>query len=117
MSNPDYPSKANTIFPIHYVIGWLAELFPCLYCRYPDSDCPDDFPTLVCYVGLLGNKLFLLQARHIFRDRRYLSLRASSYCTDSGNGRDVIDMGLPEEDSNFSCLFGPLYFLYVLGLN
>ena len=26
--NPDYPSKANTIFPIHYVIGWLAELFP-----------------------------------------------------------------------------------------
>ncbi|KAJ8423893.1 hypothetical protein Cgig2_006230 [Carnegiea gigantea] len=100
-SNPDYPGKANTIFPIHYVIGWLAELFPCLYRRRPDSDCPDDFPTLVCYAGLLGSKLSLPQARHIFRDGRYLSLRASSYREDSRNGRDVIDMGLPEEDSKF----------------
>jgi len=24
VSNPDYPGKANTIFLIHYVIGWLA---------------------------------------------------------------------------------------------
>ncbi|KAJ8426541.1 hypothetical protein Cgig2_002061 [Carnegiea gigantea] len=101
ISNPDYPGKANTIFHIHYVIGWLAELFPCLYRHRPDSDCPDDFPTLVCYVGLLGNKLSLLHARHIFRDGRYLSFRASSYHEDSRNGRDVIDMGLPEEDSKF----------------
>ncbi|KAJ8445647.1 LOW QUALITY PROTEIN: hypothetical protein Cgig2_009048 [Carnegiea gigantea] len=100
-SNPEYPSKANIIFPIHYVIGWLAELFPCLYRRHPDSDCPDDFPTLVCYAGLLGIKLSLPQARHIFRDGRYLSLRASSHHEDSHNGRDVIDMGLPEEDSKF----------------
>ncbi|KAJ8434749.1 hypothetical protein Cgig2_001952 [Carnegiea gigantea] len=99
--NPDYPGKANTIFSIHYVIDWLAELFPCLYCRRPDSDCPDDFPTLVCYAGLLGSKLSLPQARHIFRDGRYLSLRASSYREDSRNERDVIDMGLSEEDSKF----------------
>ncbi|KAJ8433131.1 hypothetical protein Cgig2_004869 [Carnegiea gigantea] len=96
-SNPDYPGKANTIFPVHYVIGWLAELFPCLYrCRL-DSDCPDDFSTLVCYAGLLGITLSLSQARHIFRDGRYLSLRDSSYREDS----HVIDMGLPEEDSKF----------------
>jgi len=50
---------------------------------------------------LLGNKLSLPQARHIFRDGRYLSLSASSYRDDSRNGRDVIDMGLPEEDSKF----------------
>ncbi|KAJ8432611.1 LOW QUALITY PROTEIN: hypothetical protein Cgig2_032892 [Carnegiea gigantea] len=100
-NNPDYPGKANTIFPMHYVIGWLAKLFPCLYRRRPDSDCPDDFPTLVCYAGLLRSKLSLPQVRHIFRDGRYLSLRASSYHEDSRNGRDVIDMGLPEEDSKF----------------
>ncbi|KAJ8439010.1 hypothetical protein Cgig2_028456 [Carnegiea gigantea] len=100
-NNPDYPGKANTIFTIHYVIGWLALLFPCLYRRRLNSDCPDDFPTLICYTGLLGSKLSLPQARHIFRDGRYLSLRASSYREDSRNGRDVIDMGLSKEDSKF----------------
>ena len=100
-SNSNYSDKANTIFPIHYVIGWLAELFSCLYHHRLDSDCPDDFPTLFCYAGLLGSKLSLPQARHIFWDGRYLSLRASSYRKDSSNGRDVIDMGLPEEDSKF----------------
>ncbi|KAJ8443399.1 hypothetical protein Cgig2_018832 [Carnegiea gigantea] len=79
-SNPNYP-----------------ELFPCLYRRRPDSDCPDDFSTLVCHAGLLGSKLSLPQARHIFRDVRYLSLRASSYRENSRNGRDMIDMGLPEK--------------------
>ncbi|KAJ8420265.1 hypothetical protein Cgig2_014313 [Carnegiea gigantea] len=100
-SNSYYPGKANTIFPIHYVIGWLAELFPCLYRRRPDSDCADDFPTLVCNAGLLGRKLSLPQARHIFKGGRYLSLRGSSYSEDSHNGRNMIDMGLSEEDSKF----------------
>jgi len=100
-SNPNCTGKANTIFPIHYVIGWLAELLPGLCRRRPDSDYPDDFPTLICYAGLLGSKLSLPQARHIFRDGRYLSLRGSSYHENSRNGQDVIDMGLPEEDSKF----------------
>ncbi|KAJ8434538.1 hypothetical protein Cgig2_004304 [Carnegiea gigantea] len=98
-SNPDYPGKANTIVSIHYVIDWLAELFLCLYHCRPDSDCPDDFPTLVCYARLLGSKLCLPQATHICRDGRYLSLSASSYREYSRNGRDVIDIGLLEEDS------------------
>ncbi|KAJ8420338.1 hypothetical protein Cgig2_023373 [Carnegiea gigantea] len=74
-SHSDHTGKANAIFPSHYVIGWLAELFPCLYRRRPDSD----FSTLVRYARLLGSKLFLSQARHVFKDGRYLSLRASSY--------------------------------------
>ncbi|KAJ8429201.1 LOW QUALITY PROTEIN: hypothetical protein Cgig2_032987 [Carnegiea gigantea] len=45
-SDPDHPGKANTIFPSYYVIGWLAELFPCFYRRRLDSNCPGDFPTL-----------------------------------------------------------------------
>ena len=98
---PDNPSRANTIFTNHYVIGWLAELFPCLYHHRQDSDCPGDLSTLVCYAGLLGRELSLPQARHVFRDVRYLSLRASSYGEDSHNGRDVIDMGLLDEDLKF----------------
>jgi len=100
-SHPDYPGKANVIFPNHYIISWLAELFPCLYHRCPDSDCPIDFPTLVHYAGLLGSKLSLAQARHVFRDGRYLSLRVSPYRDDSHNGRDVIDLGLPDKDFKF----------------
>jgi len=100
-SHPDHPDKANVIFPTHYVIGWLAELLPYLYrCRL-DRDCPSDFPTHVPYARLLGSKLSLPQARHVFRDGRHLSLRASSYREDSRNGRDVIDMGLLDDDSKF----------------
>ncbi|KAJ8422972.1 hypothetical protein Cgig2_025564 [Carnegiea gigantea] len=43
-----------------------------------DSDCSDDFSTLVRYAGLPGSKPTLLQVRHIFRDTRYLSFQASS---------------------------------------
>ncbi|KAJ8437672.1 hypothetical protein Cgig2_028610 [Carnegiea gigantea] len=75
-SHPDHPDKANVIFPSHYVIGWLTELFPYLHRRRPVSDCPGDFPTFIRYAGLLDSILSLSQARHIFRDMRYLSLRA-----------------------------------------
>jgi len=85
-SDPDHPGKANAIFPSLYVIRWLPELFPCLYCHHLYSNCFGDFLTLVRYAGLLGSKLSLCQARHSFRDGRYLSLRASSYCEDSHNG-------------------------------
>jgi len=76
-------------------------LFPYLYHRRPDSNCPSDFSILVHYAGLLGSKLYLPQSRHIFREGRYISLRASSYREDSCNGQDIIDMGLPFEDSKF----------------
>ncbi|KAJ8432848.1 hypothetical protein Cgig2_024536 [Carnegiea gigantea] len=83
----------------------------------PDSDCRSHFPTLVRYAGWLGRKLSLPQARHVFRDGRYLSLRASSYHEDSRNGRDVIDIGLPDEDFKFLLPIWSFYFLYVLELN
>ncbi|KAJ8426817.1 hypothetical protein Cgig2_022598 [Carnegiea gigantea] len=100
-SHPDYLGKANAIFPSHYVIGWLVELFPYLCRHRPNSDCPSGFPTLVRYTGLLGSKLSFPQARHVFKDKRYLSLRANSYRKVSRNGRDVIDMGLLDEDFKF----------------
>ncbi|KAJ8445919.1 LOW QUALITY PROTEIN: hypothetical protein Cgig2_009848 [Carnegiea gigantea] len=96
-SDPDHPGKANIIFPSHYVIGWLAELFPSLYHHCPDSNCPGDFPTLIYYARLLGSKLSLPQAKHILRAGRYLSLRAGSYREDSRNGglrqqRNIMDL-------------------------
>ncbi|KAJ8431103.1 LOW QUALITY PROTEIN: hypothetical protein Cgig2_027410 [Carnegiea gigantea] len=95
--NPDNPSKANIIFPNYYVIGWLAELFTSPYHCCPDGD----FPSLVYYGALLGSKLSLAQARHIFRDGRYLSVRASSYHEDSCNGQDVTNMALLDEHFKF----------------
>ncbi|KAJ8420863.1 LOW QUALITY PROTEIN: hypothetical protein Cgig2_021279 [Carnegiea gigantea] len=100
-SHPDHPGKANVLFPSHYIIGWLAKLFPYSYRRHPDSDCLGDFSTLIPYAGLLGSKLSLPHARHVFRDGRYLSLRGRSYCEDSRNSQDVIDMGLLDEDFKF----------------
>ncbi|KAJ8422582.1 hypothetical protein Cgig2_007491 [Carnegiea gigantea] len=44
------------------------------------------------------------KVKHIYYDLwdgRYLSFKASSYHEDSRNGQDVIDMGLPKEDSKF----------------
>ena len=53
--HPNHPSKASVICPTHYIIGWLADLFPCLYRCHPYSNCPGDFPTLVRYAGLLSS--------------------------------------------------------------
>ncbi|KAJ8430027.1 hypothetical protein Cgig2_010956 [Carnegiea gigantea] len=74
-----------------YIYHSLGEIASHPY--HPDSNCPGDFLTLIHYVGLLGSKISLSQARHVFRDGRYLSLRASSYRVDSCNSGDVIDMG------------------------
>ena len=91
------------------MIGWLAELFPCLYCHRPDSDCRSHVLTLVRYPRLLGRKLSLPQARHVFGDGGYLSLRASSYQEESHNGRDVIGAELllePYYPNRFAHQFG-----------
>ncbi|KAJ8437732.1 hypothetical protein Cgig2_001079 [Carnegiea gigantea] len=99
--HPDHLGKANTIFPSHYIIYWLTELFSSLYRHHLNGDYPDDIPSLVYYASMLSSKLSLPHARHIFRDGRYLSLKASSHHEDSHNGRDVTDMGLPNEDFKF----------------
>ena len=48
-SHPDHSSQANPCFPIHYVVGWLAEIFPTLYSQRPDSECTTHYPALICY--------------------------------------------------------------------
>ncbi|KAJ8436145.1 LOW QUALITY PROTEIN: hypothetical protein Cgig2_033640 [Carnegiea gigantea] len=102
-SHPNHLGKANTIFPntifpIHYVTGWLAELSPSPFCRRPDSDCLGDFLILfIIRACLVAN----FHYPKLDTDGRYLSLSASSYREDSRTRRDVIDMGLLDEDFKF----------------
>ena len=116
-SHPDHPGKANTIFPSHYIIGCLEELFSSLYRRCQDSGCPGDFTSLVYYAGLLGSKLSLPQLDtfagmgDIFLSKLALIVRTLVMAG------DVIDIGLPMRILNFSYLLGHLYFLHVLELN
>jgi len=118
VSRPDNAGKANAIFCRYFVTGWLAKLFPCLYCRRSYSNCPSDFPTFVHYVRSPGSKLSLPQVRHVLKDGKYLSIKGSSYREVSRNGGDVVvDMGQPMRILNFFCLLGPLYFLYALEPN
>ncbi|KAJ8443029.1 hypothetical protein Cgig2_030232 [Carnegiea gigantea] len=72
---------------------------------HPDhlgSNYPGDFPTLIRHARLLSSKRSFRQARHVFRDGRYLSPSASFYHESSCNGRDVIDIGQLNNQSNES---------------
>jgi len=61
-SHPGHPGEAGATLPIHYVIGWLAELFPCLYSRRPDHKSPKEYLILIRYVGDTHTSLSLSQA-------------------------------------------------------
>ncbi|KAJ8424394.1 hypothetical protein Cgig2_006316 [Carnegiea gigantea] len=64
-SHPDHSSQANPCFPIHYVVGRLAEVFPALYSQRPDSECPIDYPTLMLYTRMSAKRFTLAQASSI----------------------------------------------------
>ncbi|KAJ8449170.1 hypothetical protein Cgig2_027172 [Carnegiea gigantea] len=51
-SHPVHPGQANPSLPIHYVVGWLAELFLTLCSRRSDSECPIDYPVLIRNAGM-----------------------------------------------------------------
>ena len=51
-SHPNHPGHANPYFPIHYVVGLLAEVFSTLYSQRPDSESPVDYPALMRYIGM-----------------------------------------------------------------
>ena len=55
-SHPDHPGQANPCFPIHYVVGWLAKMFPALYSQRPDSECSADYPVLEGYAGMSAKR-------------------------------------------------------------
>ncbi|KAJ8423360.1 LOW QUALITY PROTEIN: hypothetical protein Cgig2_011621 [Carnegiea gigantea] len=100
-SHPDHRGRANPCFPIHYVVGWLAEVFPALYSQGPDSECPVDYPTLMRYTGMSIKRFTLAQARSMFRNGQSVSFRASTFLERSSKGWDLVDMNLSDEDFKF----------------
>ncbi|KAJ8439281.1 hypothetical protein Cgig2_016829 [Carnegiea gigantea] len=96
-----HPGEAGATLPIHYVIGWLVELFPCLYSHHPDRKCPKEYPILIRYAGDTHTSLSLSQARHMFRDQQFVYLRVNTFLEDSRTGRDLIDMGLSNDDFRY----------------
>ena len=100
-SHPDHPGRANRCFPIHYGVGWLAEMFPALYSQRPDSECPADYPVLMRYAGMSAKRYKLAQARSVFRNWQSISFRASAFCEQSPKGRDLVDMKVSDEDLKF----------------
>ncbi|KAJ8425340.1 hypothetical protein Cgig2_030499 [Carnegiea gigantea] len=55
-SHPDHPGRANPCFPIHYLAGWLAEMFSALYSQRPDSEYLVDYPVLMRYAGMSAKR-------------------------------------------------------------
>ncbi|KAJ8434162.1 hypothetical protein Cgig2_009729 [Carnegiea gigantea] len=49
MSLPGHSGEAAATLPVHYVVGWLAKLFPCLYSCRLDRKCPKEYPILIRY--------------------------------------------------------------------
>ncbi|KAJ8443572.1 hypothetical protein Cgig2_020659 [Carnegiea gigantea] len=89
---PTLMCYANPCFPIHYVVGWLAETFPALYFQHPNSECPVDYPTLMCYAGILAKRFSLAQARSIFRSGQSISFRASVFWEQPPEGFEITHM-------------------------
>ncbi|KAJ8434134.1 hypothetical protein Cgig2_000854 [Carnegiea gigantea] len=72
-SHPNNPGRANPCSPIHYVVGWLAEVFSTLYVHRLDSECPVDYPTLIRYAGIQDSTQALLANRvRVFRSVKIL---------------------------------------------
>ncbi|KAJ8431974.1 hypothetical protein Cgig2_027000 [Carnegiea gigantea] len=122
VSHRDHPDKANKIFPSHYVIGWLAKFFHCLYHHSPDSDCPGDFLILFVMLGCLVANFHYPMLDMFAMMGDIFFLKASSYHDDSHNGRDIIDMGLPDEDFKFlfsiwSSILPPNQLAYQFGFD
>ncbi|KAJ8421951.1 hypothetical protein Cgig2_006422 [Carnegiea gigantea] len=114
MSHLGHLGEAGATLPIHYVIGWLVELFPRLYSYHPDRKCPKEYPILIRYVGDTHASLSLSQARHIFRDQQFVYLRVNTFLEDSQTGRDLIDMGMSNDNFRYLLFIRSLVLLSIL---
>jgi len=56
----DHLGQANPCFPIHYVVGWLAEIFPPLHSERPNSECLANYPALIHYAGMSAKRFTLV---------------------------------------------------------
>ncbi|KAJ8425068.1 LOW QUALITY PROTEIN: hypothetical protein Cgig2_004292 [Carnegiea gigantea] len=79
-------------------VGWFTEVFPALYAQRPDSECPVDYPTLMCYAGMSAKRYTVAQARIILETGNpSLFVKANFWSSQ----RDILDMKLSDEDFKF----------------
>lgn len=99
--NPKGPAMANPNFPAHYVLGWLGEYIPILYCRRVAHEFPEEYPVLVRYAGVKAKDFSLAQARMIFRSSTSINERPFSF-NKNIEGIEVMDfVNTPDEHFEF----------------
>ncbi|KAL6286893.1 hypothetical protein ACE6H2_011283 [Prunus campanulata] len=81
---PRGPGTSLACFPIHYVIGWMGEYFPCLYRCHNDIEFPANYPHLTRYAGIAANDMGISKARVIFRSDTSMRYRPSAFDEQDG---------------------------------
>ncbi|KAI5314606.1 hypothetical protein L3X38_043782 [Prunus dulcis] len=86
---PRGPGTSLACFPVHYVIGWMGEYFPCLYRCHNDIEFPASYPHLTRYAGIAANDMDISKARVIFRSDISMRYRPSAF--DEHDGLTFMD--------------------------
>ncbi|KAI5318301.1 hypothetical protein L3X38_038009 [Prunus dulcis] len=86
---PRGPGSSLACFPVHYVIGWMGEYFPCLYRCHNDIEFPASYPPLTRYAGIAANDMDISKARVIFRSDISVRYRPSAF--DEHDGLTFMD--------------------------
>lgn len=63
VTEPRGPGESRSCYPVHYVIGWLGEHFPCLYKIRANNELPNNYPYLARYDGIEAQSLDITSAR------------------------------------------------------
>lgn len=84
VTEPRGPGESRSCFPVHYVIGWLGEHFPCLYKGRADNEFPNNYPYLARYAGVEAKSLDITSARLIFRTDKSVNYRPSLFIEQKG---------------------------------
>ena len=76
------PGEAWAILPVHYLIGWLGEYFPCLYKCRADSNFSRSYPFLARYGGIEAEDLDISSARRVFRTDQSVDEHPNPFAVD-----------------------------------
>lgn len=76
---PRGPGTSLACFPVHYVIGWMGEYFPCLYRCHSDIEFRASYPHLTRYAGIAANDMGISKARVIFRSDISMRYRPNAF--------------------------------------
>lgn len=84
VTDPKVHGNSNVCFPVHYVIGWLGEYFPCLYKCRVDSEFPISYHRLAKYAGVEAVDFNISSTKLIFRTNKSVIYRPSPFMEKNG---------------------------------